>query len=69
MTRVAWKIIIVVKPDLDKSFIVLLYRGEKIRSLLHLLKQVGFCFLVSEHTLQFFLLFFPWDRQFNSGMI
>ena len=32
-------IIVVVKPDLEKSFIVPLYRCEKIRSLLHLLKN------------------------------
>lgn len=66
MMRVVWKVIIFVKPNLEKSFVVLLYHCEKICSLLHLLKQVGFCFLVSKHTLHFF---FPWDRQFNSGMI
>lgn len=52
--RVAWKIIIVVKPNLGKLFIVPLYHCEKICSLLHLLKQVSFCFLVSKHTLHFF---------------
>lgn len=54
---VAWKIIIVVEPNLEKSFVVLLYCCEKICRLLLLLKQVSFCFLVSKHILHIF--FFP----------
>lgn len=52
----AWNIIIFLKPNLEKSFIVPPYRCEKIGSLLHLLKQVSFCFLVSKHILHFFFV-------------
>lgn len=65
--RVAGKIIIVVKPNLEKSLIVPPYHSEKICMSLAFVKISQL--LLSCLRTYFAIFFWPWDRQFNSGTI